>query len=107
MDSGSYYATIHIYTKQMELNKQQIQISSVYFCPHHSDDGCDCRKPKPGLILDALTDYGIKLSSCALIGDSPSDIAAGKSANIKKNYLLSSNTITNSDFLRILNDLKQ
>jgi len=57
-------------------------IDGVYFCPHGPDDGCDCRKPKPGLIERALADLEARRSGSFLIGDKESDVAAARSAGI-------------------------
>ncbi|MBD1394638.1 D-glycero-beta-D-manno-heptose 1,7-bisphosphate 7-phosphatase [Mucilaginibacter glaciei] len=63
-----------------------VMIDNVYFCPHHPDFniGCDCRKPNPGMILDAVRDFDIDLSLSLLIGDKQSDLDAGSNAGIKK-----------------------
>lgn len=63
-----------------------VEISKVYYCPHHPDytGSCDCRKPKPGLIARAAVEYDIDLSSSVMIGDRESDIAAARNAGIKK-----------------------
>lgn len=66
-----------------ELSAAGAHIDAIYFCPHKPDDGCDCRKPKPGLILRAADDYNIDLSESWMIGDSESDLKAGKAAGCK------------------------
>lgn len=73
-----------------EFSLRSIKIEKVYFCPHHPDFdvACDCRKPNPGMILQAAKDLNIDLEESILIGDNQSDIIAGQSAGIKKNYLL-------------------
>jgi len=69
-------------------------IDGLYFCPHHPDSGfegeikelkidCDCRKPKPGMLLRAAKDHNIDLQSSFMIGDSDSDMAAGSAAACK------------------------
>ncbi len=55
-------------------------IEAVYFCPHGWDDGCDCRKPKPGLLYAAQRDFALDLSRCLYIGDDERDEQAAKSA---------------------------
>jgi D-glycero-D-manno-heptose 1,7-bisphosphate phosphatase len=72
-----------------------IDITAVYYCPHHPVNGlgkykteCNCRKPKPGMILQAADEHQINLSKSILIGDNLSDIQAGKSAGLAKNYLV-------------------
>lgn len=57
-------------------------IDAVYYCPHGWDDGCSCRKPKPGMLYQAQKDYSINLTECVLIGDDERDIAAAHNANM-------------------------
>ncbi len=56
------------------------KIHAVYYCPHHPDVGCECRKPKPGMLLRAARDHGVDVSRTYFIGDSLTDIEAGHSA---------------------------
>lgn len=65
-----------------------ITIKEVFYCPHHPsfDIDCNCRKPKPGMILKAQTDYTIDLKQSILVGDNLSDIEAGLQAGIPKAY---------------------
>lgn len=53
-------------------------IRAIYHCPHRDEDGCDCRKPKPGMLIQAAADHAVDLSRAYLIGDSMRDIAAGR-----------------------------
>ena len=82
--------------KKMEtlLGKEGAFIDGLYFCPHHPDSGfegevkelkidCDCRKPKPGMLLQAAKDFNIDLSQSFMIGDSDNDMAAGSAAGCK------------------------
>lgn len=66
---------------------------ATYYCPHHPEAGhppivCECRKPKPGMILAAAHDLNIDLAQSALVGDQPSDLEAGKAAGVERAYLL-------------------
>ena len=72
--------TLHkIHTRMLdEISKKGGHIDAIYYCPHHPDDNCDCRKPKPGLILRATHDFNIDLSHSWMIGDSDSDLVAGR-----------------------------
>ena len=70
---------IHQYMKE-ELAKHGAQVDAIYYCPHHPDDGCRCRKPKPGLLVKAAQDLGIDLGRSFVIGDAGRDIEAGKAA---------------------------
>lgn len=58
-------------------------ISAIYFCPHDTSDGCECRKPKPGMLLRAAAEHRLRLADCWMVGDSESDIAAGKSVGCR------------------------
>ncbi|MCT7606963.1 D-glycero-beta-D-manno-heptose 1,7-bisphosphate 7-phosphatase [Aliarcobacter butzleri] len=73
-----------------EFEKNNIKISKVYHCPHHPDFSgeCECRKPNPGMLLQAKKDFDIDLSQSILVGDKNSDIEAGINAGIKMNYLV-------------------
>ena len=64
------------------------RIDGVYVCPHAPQDGCSCRKPEPGLILQAAQELSLDLSRSIMIGDALSDIQAGQSAGIRKNVLV-------------------
>lgn len=73
------------------LGQQGAYVDHIYFCPHHPDKGfpgevpslkidCSCRKPKPGMLLQAAEDFNIDLSSSWMIGDDERDVGAGKNA---------------------------
>ena len=62
----------------------------IEICPHRPTDNCDCRKPKPKLILDAATKLSLDLSQCFLIGDRDSDVEAGNNAGLKKSFKIAS-----------------
>ena len=66
-----------------ELGKAGGYIDAIYYCPHKPDDNCECRKPKPGLILKAAKDFNIDLANSWMVGDSDSDIEAGVEAGCK------------------------
>lgn len=55
------------------------RIDAFYVCPHHPDAGCDCRKPKPGLLLQAAEEHALDLRSCIFVGDSWTDREAAQS----------------------------
>ncbi|MGY6274105.1 D-glycero-beta-D-manno-heptose 1,7-bisphosphate 7-phosphatase [Methylomonas sp. MgM2] len=59
------------------------RIEAIYVCPHGPDDGCDCRKPKPGLFLAFAKDMQVDLSDVYAIGDSYRDIEAASAAGAK------------------------
>lgn len=71
---------------QEELSRHGASVDAIYVCTHGFDE-CDCRKPKPGMLLRAAEDLHIDLASSIMVGDMPSDIEAGKSAGCAT-YLL-------------------
>lgn len=71
-----------------ELNRHEIMIEKTYFCPHHPDVMCDCRKPNVKSVMDAVKNYDIDLSKSWVVGDHVSDIELGKNAGCKTVYLL-------------------
>ena len=93
-----------------EFEKRDILISKVYHCPHHPDFNgeCECRKPKPKMILDAKNDFNIDLTQSILVGDKNSDIEAGITAGIENNYLISTGhkIIINQFNVSMINNLR-
>lgn len=98
---------LHEIHKKMEtlLGKDGSYIDGIYICPHHPDKGfegerpeykfvCDCRKPKPGLLLKAAKDFNIDLSQSYMIGDSDNDVEAGKNAGCKETFLVNDSEIS-------------
>ena len=87
---------------ETELGKKGAFIDALYFCPHHPDKGfagerteykceCACRKPAPGMLLQAAKDFNIDIASSYMIGDSEKDVLAGKNAGCKKSFLIGEN----------------
>jgi D-glycero-D-manno-heptose 1,7-bisphosphate phosphatase len=64
------------------------QIDAVLMCPHAPQDNCACRKPRPGLLLQAAELYSIDLENSILIGDAVSDLLAGQAAGVQKTVLV-------------------
>lgn len=89
------------------LAQKNAYLDGVYYCPHHPQQGfpgevsflkidCDCRKPKPGMILKAAEDFNIDLKNSWIIGDSERDLIAGKNADCKTIYI--SNNLEKNQF---------
>lgn len=72
----------HIHEKMQNDLKEQTGyvIDAIYYCPHNWDEGCDCRKPRPGMLYQAQKDFSLNLFNCVLIGDDERDIQAGLAA---------------------------
>jgi D-glycero-D-manno-heptose 1,7-bisphosphate phosphatase len=83
-------------TTASEINNRLLQIirenggriDGIYMCPHQDEDQCECRKPKPGLLIRARDELSIDLSRSIMIGDALSDLRAGRSAGVQKNFLV-------------------
>lgn len=94
-----YYteAQFHELTAWMltQFAREGVEIAGVYHCPHHPTHGlgeylreCDCRKPRPGLLLKARQELGIDLGRSVLVGDKASDIEAARRAGVGSTILL-------------------
>ncbi len=90
------------------LGAEGAYIDAIYYCPHHPHKGyegeitelkfeCDCRKPKPGMLIKAATDFNIDLSQSWMIGDGENDVLAGKNAGCKTGYINRENKLINAD----------
>lgn len=91
-----------------QFKEHGVDIKGVYYCPHHLEKGigqykiaCNCRKPKPGMLLQAVKEHHIELSQSILIGDNLSDIKAGKAAGVGKNFLVQTGKQKISDKAKI------
>lgn len=84
------------------LGKERAYVNAIYYCPHHPDKGypeerpeykidCMCRKPKPGMLLQAAKDWNIDLSRSYMIGDSDRDLQVGINAKVKQSILIETN----------------
>jgi D-glycero-D-manno-heptose 1,7-bisphosphate phosphatase len=67
------------------LNCNSVKIEEIYYCPHLPEDKCACRKPSPGLILQAEREHAINLRRSFMIGDKLSDVEAGLRAGVGTN----------------------
>ena len=76
------------------LGQEGAYLDAIYYCPHHPDKGykgerpelkfdCNCRKPKPGMLLKAAKDYNIDLSQSWMVGDGENDVRAGQNAGCR------------------------
>ncbi|EGV06075.1 D,D-heptose 1,7-bisphosphate phosphatase [Haemophilus pittmaniae HK 85] len=71
-----------------------VDLDGIYYCPHHPEgigefkENCDCRKPKPGMLLQAIKELNIDPTYSVMVGDKVDDIKAGISAGVKINVLV-------------------
>ena len=92
-----------------KFSDENIDISKVYFCPHHPDisGDCECRKPKSGMLLEAQKEFDINLEDSILIGDKERDIEAGISAGLRETYLFDESCkVLDSKATKIVSKLK-
>jgi D-glycero-D-manno-heptose 1,7-bisphosphate phosphatase len=66
-----------------EFDRRGVRLEDAYYCPHAPDEGCDCRKPAPGMILAAAADLGLDLAASFMIGDKATDVEAGRRAGAR------------------------
>lgn len=84
------------------LGKEGAYVNAIYYCPHHPDKGypeerpeykidCLCRKPKPGMLLQAAKDWNIDIANSYMIGDTTRDFEAGRNAGCKESIMIETN----------------
>jgi len=79
-------------------------IKDIFYCPHTPEDGCDCRKPEPGLIYRAQEKYQIDLLTSVMVGDSAKDIECARRAGCGLSILVKGSNISNAE--RLLSEKK-
>jgi D-glycero-D-manno-heptose 1,7-bisphosphate phosphatase len=79
-DIGNGLTTPAVVEAMHDKLRQAMPIDQVMVCPHRQDEACDCRKPKPGMLLTAAKQWKIDLSKSFMIGDRWGDIVAGQAA---------------------------
>ncbi|BBN80776.1 D,D-heptose 1,7-bisphosphate phosphatase [Pseudoalteromonas sp. A25] len=87
-----------------EFAKHQVNISKVYYCPHHPEKAlpefkrdCDCRKPSPGMLTQAIAEFDIDVSQSVMVGDKISDIKAARAVGLSKAILVESGQAFSDD----------
>ena len=103
------FETLNLIHRKMEteLGKHGAYIDDLFYCPHHPDKGfpgerpeykidCECRKPKPGMILEAAKKYNIDLSQSYMVGDNKRDVEAGINAGCIPVFLTNNESFENS-----------
>ena len=87
------------------LKTKGIKITGIYHCPHHVQGKipslsfeCDCRKPKPGLLLRAAHEHDINMEESIMIGDMPSDIQAARAAGVTTAYMVRTDNSENPKY---------
>ncbi|MEM9805571.1 MAG: D-glycero-beta-D-manno-heptose 1,7-bisphosphate 7-phosphatase [Cyanobacteria bacterium P01_D01_bin.56] len=98
-------AEIHARLTQL-LAEEQISLDGIFYCPHTPHDGCDCRKPRPGMLLQAAQRFHFDPAQCFVVGDKPCDINLGKAVGattilVKTGYGMETDkqAVVNPDYL--------
>lgn len=76
------YAALERYIFQTFM-AEGVQLTAIYYCPHHPDSSCECRKPKPGMIQQAAREHDVDLNRSIMIGDKDVDREAAIAAGVK------------------------
>ena len=83
---------------ESHLAQRGVLLTGVYHCPHFVDGivkglsiRCECRKPAPGMLLQAMRDHDIDMAQSVLVGDKISDIQAARAAGVGRSYLVAGN----------------
>ena len=83
------------------LAEQDVDLDGIYYCPHHSEgkgeykEDCDCRKPKSGMLLQAIKELKIDPRQSIMVGDKVEDLKAGIGAKVKMNVLVRTGKTSN------------
>lgn len=97
---GRGYYTEQQFHQLTDWMKQQfaehgVQIDALYFCPHHPDNAlppyqldCNCRKPRPGMLQQAMADFGINPAQSLMLGDKAADMQAAAAAGVRRKILV-------------------
>ncbi|WP_189405748.1 D-glycero-beta-D-manno-heptose 1,7-bisphosphate 7-phosphatase [Alteromonas halophila] len=87
-----------------QFRREGIDIDAIHYCPHHPTEGlahykqqCDCRKPAPGMLLEAAQRLNIDLAASVMVGDKPSDMEAGRRAGVPQLYAIEGGYALNKD----------
>jgi len=93
---------------EQEFLNNGITIAKTYFCPHHPQitGECSCRKPKPGMLLEAQKEFNVDVKNSLMVGDKERDIEAAHNAGVLKTYLFSSE-IETSNATKIVKNLRE
>jgi len=87
-----YYSESRVAEVHAELARalaaQGAHLDAIYYCPHHPDEGCTCRKPEPGMLLRAAEEWEIDLARSYMVGDKLSDLQAGQRAGCRSVLVL-------------------
>lgn len=92
-------ATINAVHAEMNRQLQAVggRLDAVFFCPHTPEDDCECRKPRPGMLRDIASRYGVGLAAVPMVADTLRDLQAAQAAGCEPHLVLSGRSATLSD----------
>ena len=93
-----------------QFQNKKIELTKIYYCPHHPkySGECECRKPSPGMLLQATKEFDIDLVHSVMVGDKERDIEAGINAGLQTTYLFDeTKSIQSSKATKIVNKLEE
>jgi len=85
LDNG--LVTLDTVTAIHQRLQNELYFDAIYYCPHDQRRECDCRKPKPGMLLRAVAEFHLDLAASWMVGDRASDIVAGKAAGCRTVFI--------------------
>jgi transaldolase len=86
-DIGNRLVSANVVNEMHRLMAQALPIDRIEMCPHSQSDACGCRKPKPGMLINAARHCGIDLAASVMVGDRFSDVEAGRTAGCRTVFL--------------------
>ena len=78
--------------------RAEVPLDAIYYCPHLKSEACPCRKPKPGMLLQAAREHRIDLARSVFLGDTPTDAQAAHAAGVPFVLILTGQTQTAQSF---------
>jgi D-glycero-D-manno-heptose 1,7-bisphosphate phosphatase len=101
-DIARRYQTRQVVDEINEAIRAEVGLDDIRVCPHDSVDNCLCRKPRPGMLLDAANAHDIDLATSVMVGDRHRDIAAGRAAGCRTVFVdhrYTSEPLPNADLI--------
>lgn len=86
-DIGNGLVSANVVNEMHRLMAEALPIDHIEMCPHSQSEGCSCRKPKPGMLINAARLYGIDLAASIMVGDRFSDLEAGRAAGCRTIFM--------------------
>jgi D-glycero-D-manno-heptose 1,7-bisphosphate phosphatase len=86
-DIGNHFVKLDVVESMHQKLRHKTLVDDIFMCPHSQTEGCDCRKPKAGMLYMASKKYGIDFKRSFIVGDRSSDIIAGNNAGCRTIFI--------------------